>query len=348
MDKKQFIQSVTGQVEIDRLGITLMHEHLLIDIIGLWHKPTQASRIALAKTPVCSEILGELRHDPFVNLDNLQMLDMEIAVSEVMKFKDQGGQTIVDVTSRYNGRDPLALRAISQRTGLNIIMGCGYYMEYSYPPELKKMSIESIVEEIIKEITEGVDESGIKAGIIGEAGVSKDMTDQEIKLLKAQSRAQAKTNVPLTIHTHGWGRQCNQILDIVEEEGANLQMIILDHMNPSLHDFEYQISLLERGVFLEYDMIGMDYYYPELDGQSPSDEENANAIKSLIDAGYINQILLSQDVFLKMMLTRYGGFGYSHILKNFVPRLKRLGVTSNHIYTLLVENPKRVFAGGEI
>ena len=91
-------------------------------------------------------------------------------------------------------------------------------------------------------------------------------------------------------------------------------------MNPSFNDFEYQASLAERGAYLEYDMIGMDYFYAQAgNAQSPSDEENAKAIKELINAGYINKILLSQDVFLKMMLTRFGGFGYAHILRHFVP-----------------------------
>jgi len=343
--KNTVIQTVTGPIEISKLGITSMHEHLLIEITGLWRKPTEASRLALAKAPVSPEIIGELRYDPFVNFDNLQMLDIDLAVSEAMKFKELGGQTIVDVTNRYMGRDPLALRSIAQRTGLYIVMGCGYYMEYSYHQKLKDMSIEDITEEIVQEITVGVDGSGIRAGIIGEAGVSKDMTKQEVKMLRAQSRAQSITNVPLTIHTHGWGRQCNEIIDIVAEEGANLKMVILDHMGPSLHDFEYQVSLLERGVFLEYDMIGMDYYYQEVDGQSPSDEENAKAVKCLIDAGYINQILLSQDIFLKMMLTHFGGHGYAHTLKHFIPRLKRLGVKEQQIHTLLIENPQRVFIG---
>jgi len=308
--KNTMVETVNGPIEISKLGVTLMHEHLLIDIPYSWHKPTEASRLALAKAPVNPEIIGELKCDPYINLDNIRMSDIDVATYEVMKFKELGGQTIVDATSRYNGRDPLALKAIAQRTGLNIVMGGGYFMEKSLPEKVKDMSIEDAKEEVIKEVTIGVDGSGIKVGIIGEAGVGINMTDIELKLLRAQSRAQAATNVPLTIHTYGWGKPCNKIIDIAAEEGANLKMVILDHMNPSGHDLKYQVSLLERGVFLEYDMIGMDYYYPG-EGQSPSDEENAKAIKGLIDAGYINQILLSQDVFLKMIESEFGRFNNS-------------------------------------
>jgi len=102
-------------------------------------------------------------------------------------------------------------------------------------------------------------------------------------------------------------------------------------MGPSWRDFDYQAGLAQRGAYLEYDMISMDYYYADQNAQCPSDEENAFAIRNLIQSGYIERILISQDVFLKMMLTSYGGFGYGYILRHFVPRLRRLGVTEDEI-----------------
>jgi phosphotriesterase-related protein len=106
---------------------------------------------------------------------------------------------------------------------------------------------------------------------------------------------------------------------------------------------EYQTSCAKRGAFIEYDMIGMDYWYADQQVQCPSDEDNARAIKRLIDLGFLGKILLSQDVFIKMMLTRHGGFGYAYVLRHFVPRLKRHGVTEDQIKTMLIENPRRVF-----
>jgi phosphotriesterase-related protein len=119
---------------------------------------------------------------------------------------------------------------------------------------------------------------------------------------------------------------------------------VLCHMNPSHRDTDYQHTLARRGAWLEYDMIGMDYYYADEDAQSPSDEENARAIKALIDAGFIDRLLMSQDVFLKTMLTRYGGHGYGYILKHFVPRLRRHGVTNQQIETMMIANPASVFS----
>jgi phosphotriesterase-related protein len=117
-------------------------------------------------------------------------------------------------------------------------------------------------------------------------------------------------------------------------------------MGPSWRDLAYQTSLAERGAFIEYDMIGMDYWYADQQVQCPSDDENAAAIKGLIDRGFLARILLSQDVFLKMMLTRYGGFGYAYVLKHFLPRLKRHGVSDEAVRVLMIDNPKRVFFSG--
>ena len=114
-------------------------------------------------------------------------------------------------------------------------------------------------------------------------------------------------------------------------------------MNPSFDDPDYQIACAARGAFIEYDMIGMDYYYADQDVQCPSDAQTARAIAGLIEAGVGGRILLSQDVFLKMMLTRHGGAGYAFVLRHFVPRLRRLGVAETAIRALLIDNPRALF-----
>ncbi len=338
------VMTVCGPVPVEELGITLMHEHLLIDASGWWHKPAEASRLHLAYQPVHMGILGELRLDPFVNLDNCRLLDVDAAAEEVGQFRDLGGRTVVDVTPEGTGRDPLALQKISRRTGLHIVMGCGFYLERTHPPRVRHMSAEHIAQELERELAEGVPGTGVHPGIIGEIGVSKDFTPEEEKALRGAARAAQRTGVPLTVHLPGWERLGHRVLDVVAEEGADLRHTVLCHMNPSLHDFEYQCSLAERGAFLGYDMIGMDFYYADQQAQCPCDEENVRAICRLVAAGYRDRILLSQDVFLKMMLTRYGGWGYGYILRHFVPRLRRHGLTDEDIHELLVYNPRRVFS----
>lgn len=338
--------TVLGPVPVDDLGVTLMHEHLLVDATPWFQEPEEATRRSLARRLVSMDMLGALKNEPFLCKDNCQLLDEPTSIEEVSRFRQAGGQTIVDPTCRGIGRDPEALQRISRATGLHVIMGAGYYLEPSHPDHVKDMEIRDIAEEIEQDVTEGM--GGVKAGIIGEIGISADFTEEEEKVLRGAARAQSNTGVPLEVHLPGWERHAGRVLDTVGEEGANLSDTILCHMNPSGKDFEYQAELAQRGAWLEYDMIGMDFYYADQEAQSPSDQQNGRALERLKEAGLLGQVLLSQDVFVKIQLTRYGGTGYAHILDYFAPRLERHhGFTEEETSQLLVENPKRVFAGKE-
>jgi phosphotriesterase-related protein len=337
------VQTVLGPTTTDSMGVTLMHEHLLMSFATWHHPPKTASRMILRDVPVSLSVLGELRMDPFVSLDNLQQYDVDLAAREIQQFADLGGSTVLDPTNRGIGRDPQALAAISRRTGLNVIIGSGYYLEVSHPPAVKQMNSDNIAAEIERDLKIGIDETGIRAGFIGEIGVSARFTPEEEKVLRGAASAQKNCQVPLMVHLPGWERLAGRVLDVIAEEGVDLHTVILCHMNPSWRDFDYQCGLAQRGAYVEYDMISMDYYYADQGAQCPSDAENAAAIQRLIDSGYGDRILISQDVFLKMMLSAYGGFGYGYILRHFVPRLQRLGVTEAAIKTLLIDNPRRVF-----
>ncbi|MDR3517542.1 MAG: hypothetical protein P4M00_17190 [Azospirillaceae bacterium] len=338
------VMTVLGPIPVERMGVTLMHEHVLIDASRSWQCPCHASEMAVAQQPVGIEILGELRMNPFLNRDNCTLLDSGLATAELDRFAELGGNTVVDPTNFGIGRDPQALQRISRRTGLNIVMGSGFYLDYTHPDWFKSMDVDAVAAFIVNDVGGGPEQPEIKAGIIGEIGVGKDFTPGEQKSLRAAARASRITGVPLSIHLPGWERLAHQVLDVIEEEGADPRHTVLCHMNPSYSDQAYQQSLAARGAFLEYDMIGMDYYYADQDAQSPSDEDNARGIVALVDAGYAAQLLLSQDVFLKMMLTRFGGNGYGYILRHFVPRLMRHGLDRATIDRIMVTNPRRVFS----
>lgn len=336
------VMTVRGPIPADALGITLPHEHILNDCRCWWHRPTEPERQHLATAPVHQGIIGELRMDPFVNLDNCALDDEQLAMAELTAFRDAGGTTVVDPTCRGIGRNPTALARISATTGLQIVMGSGYYLESSHPPVVRTMSVNAIADEIVAEALEGID--GARIGLIGEIGVSGDFTPEEEKSLRGAARAQARTRLPLMVHLPGWYRHGLKVLDIVAEEGGDPNHTVLCHMNPSFADPAYQEACAARGAFIEYDMIGMDYWYADQQVQCPSDEETAAAIAALVARGFGHKLLLSQDVFLKMMLTRYGGFGYAYVLRHFVPRLRRHGVGEDAINRMLAGNPRAVFA----
>jgi phosphotriesterase-related protein len=340
---RQYVQTVEGPVPLDELGVTLMHEHLLCDNRAWWQPPAEAGDHELAHGPVTMDKLGRLRMDPFASLDNVRLTDVEAMAREAAAFAALGGRTLVEQTVHGIGRDVVGLRRIARLTGLRIVSGTGYYLEPSHPPEVAAADPGWLEERMLRDLMQGDPEFGIRAGLVGEIGVGQDFTPQERKCLVAAARAHARARVPLSVHLPGWKRRGMEVLDAVEAAGGRLDRVILDHMNPSGEDLAYQEALARRGAFLEYDMVGMDFYYRDQAAQSPCDEANARAILRLADRGFADQVLVSQDTFVKIQLKSYGGFGYDHILRNFVPRLRRHGADEALVRRLLVDNPRRAF-----
>ncbi|MDG4647494.1 phosphotriesterase-related protein [Roseibacterium sp. SDUM158017] len=333
------VSAVAGPVARDSLGVTLMHEHILNDCTCWWRGRDPDFVSPIRDLPVSASILSRLKHDPFACRDNCALNDESLAVAELLQFAEEGGRTVVDPTCRGIGRSPEALRRISKATGLNIVMGSGYYLQSSHPAGLAAMTAEDVARELVAEHREGVGPEAVPIGLIGEIGVSADFTPEERKSLRGASMAALETGLPLMIHLPGWERLAHEVLDTVAGEGQPLDRVILCHMNPSWDDGDYQRALADRGAFLEYDMIGMDYWYDDQQVQCPSDEDCARAIAALVRDGYRDRLLLSQDVFVKMMLTPFGGNGYAHVQRHFLPRLLRLGLGEGDLERLMVANP---------
>ena len=338
------VATVRGPVPAERLGVTLIHEHILNDCTCWWRGRDPAFASPIRDLPVSPGILSRLKNDPFANRDNCALTDEALAVSELMQFAAEGGATVVDPTCRGIGRNPEALVRISEATGLNIVMGSGYYLEASHPPELSGMSARDIAAELVREHRHVVGPGAVPIGLIGEIGVSAAFTGTERRSLRGAATAAVETGLPLMIHLPGWERLAHEVLDLVAAEGQRLDRVILCHMNPSWDDGDYQRALADRGAYIEYDMIGMDYWYDDQSVQCPSDEDCAGAIAALVRDGYGDRLLLSQDVFLKMMLTEYGGNGYAHVQRHFLPRLLRHGLGEADIAALMIDNPRNALA----
>ncbi|MCC5579118.1 phosphotriesterase [Microtetraspora sp. AC03309] len=336
------VTTVLGPVPVEELGITLCHEHLRNDGASAWHPAPEgdAEGEAIAGSPVRMEFLGRLRNDPYLSRDNVSLDDTGVAIEEVARFAARGGRTLIEVTPEGLGRAPAELATIARATGLNVVMGCGFYLERTHPARVRDMSVADVADEIEHDLSAGV--AGVRAGVIGEIGVSPDFTAAEEKVLRGAARAQARTGVPLSVHLPGWVRHGHRVLDVIAEEGGLIEATVLSHLNPSGRDRDYQVALATRGAYLGYDMCGMEYHYPG-EGQSPCDDDNAAAVAWLHRAGLGHRVLLSQDVFLKTMLVRYGGTGYAHILTHFVPRLHEHGLTPADTSRMLVDNPRDLF-----
>lgn len=338
------INTVNGPVAPDELSVTLIHEHVLIDLTCWWQEPESASRRALSEAPVDISILRFLLRDPQnVTKDNLRLQDVTVAAEEVSAFKLAGGSTIVEVSSRSLARDPLGLRQVSLDSGVNVVMGCGYYCEPSHPRSLAERSQDDIAAELIADITQGVQPSGIKAGIIGEIGTSATMTPTEEKVLRAAATASKETGVSIVIHVDTRGNEARRIAEILDSEGARLDRAVLSHQDVVI-DIEAQVELAHAGAYIAYDTFGQDSYIESWVGgqQFPTDTQRICALQELITAGCIERLLVSQDVCMKTQLHRYGRWGYDHILVNVLPMMRKAGLTEEQIQTILVENPRRV------
>lgn len=336
------VQTVTGPIPSSELGMTLTHEHVLVDARSAWRRPdprdAERSRIALA--PVAIENLGAIRVDPYLSLDNMLLDDVGLAAREVAHFAAAGGRTIVEQTPEGLGRDPHGLRRVSELTGVQIVMGAGFYLERAHPAHIAGWGPEEVHAHIAGDVTEGVE--GIRAGVIGEIALGPEPRESEHRVLRGAVRAQQDTGVPLEIHLPAWGRRAHEALDIVEEEGGDPASVVLCHMNPSGDDLAYQRSVLERGAFVQYDMVGQELYFPG-EGQCSSDVDDARWIARLCELGHIDQLLVSSDVFTKNMLKSFGGYGYDHVPRVFRERLAEFGVDDDAFEHLTVRNPRRLF-----
>jgi phosphotriesterase-related protein len=290
-----------------------------------------------------------LRHDPYCCPDNLTAKTVDEVVGEITKFGVPGGRTIVDVTpSTAIGRNPGALVEAARRTGLNIVMGCGAYLEKFEKQRISASTVDELARTLSDELERGVGPAGIKPGIIGEIGVSPGFTDAERASVRAAALAQLNhPNRALMIHLPGWQRRAHEVLDIVVGQvGVSPRRVVLAHMDPSVTDTDYQRSVAERGVWLEFDMIGMDITFPH-EGRGPTPEAIASAVAELV-TGYPDQILLSHDVFLKQMWTRNGGNGFVFIPTVFAGMLGARGIGPAMIDALLRENPALMLAGVDL
>ncbi len=335
------IQTVLGNIEKDNINWVLPHEHVFSDLRSL----VEPIDNGIFYDKVSLENYGELSRNPYAVLDNAWLSDKEAAVSELLRVKKAGCDIFVDVTTEDFGRDPQFLKELSKKTGVHIVMGCGNYIEASVSAENKGKSVEEMKKKIIAELTEGVDGTGIKAGVIGEVGSSDKIYDNEKKFLQAAAEAQAETGFGMHIHACLWNRTGLEALDYAVNHGANPEKICIDHADVLL-DEKYIFGILDRGAYMEFDNIGKEFYVDRknrnlLLGSFAHDTERVKMIKKIIEKGYIKQILISNDICLKSMMHKYGGWGYDHLSEHFVPMMEDFGISDTDIKTMIRENPLR-------
>ncbi len=339
------VQTVLAAVDGESLGITSTHEHIIWDMSTYFEEPAAASDRRLARQPVSMENLHLIRPRPHINIDNMIQADEKLAVSELMHFKLAGGGTMVELSQKGLARDPLALARVSRETGVNIVMGSGYYVAISHPDDMDGKTEEDIADEIVRDITVGVGDTGIKSGIIGEIGCSLPLTDNERKVLRGCAIAQRRTGAPINIHPSIDDKVMLEEIAILKEAGADLSRVAISHIDGFGYSLETRLKVLEEGCYLEYDGFGQalfHFFYMGRIANAMSDMQKITDIIELIEKGYLNQIVMAQDFCFKCDLAAYGGYGYAHIMKNLLPFMRAKGMTEEQIHALLVDNPRQL------
>ena len=312
------VMTVLGKVDASELGVVTPHEHIFIDMSVFFQEPEEVSARQIAHGPVTIEKLGLLKRNPFAVLDNVQMMDKQTQIDEINYFRFAGGKTVVDATNHGLGRDPELLREVSYRTGMHVIVGSGYYVDGAQSEESRALSIEEMEEDIVRDIEVGIGHTGIRAGIIGEIGVSHIMYPFEKKSLIAACRAQKRTGAPLSVHINPWSTQGLNAMEIIKEHKIDPGKVVICHSDVENRE-DYIFKLLDEGVYVEFDNFGKEMATDPWDvrpGNGPfvSDRERVALIKKMIDRGYEKQMLFSCDICLKSLLHAYGGWGYDHVI----------------------------------
>jgi predicted metal-dependent phosphotriesterase family hydrolase len=309
------VQTVLGPVDPATLGVTLPHEHTQI---ALWHIESRWDYWQLTR-------------------------DAELIATELRAFRDAGGGTIVDLTLPGVGRDPAWLQDVARATGLNVVMGCGWYRTAYYPPELlvDRRSVDSLADELVREIDDGVGDSGVRPGIIGEIGTDKPwLSALEERVHRAAARAARRTGLALTTHAVMSAVGLDQ-LTIFEAEGVDPSRVVIGHADSYPH-LDHYLAIVERGASVEFDFLGMSFTPAERLGEG----RVIGLLCELLARGHVERVLLSQDVCHDSQLSHYGGNGYTYLARTFLPRLRETGVSEAEIEAMTVANPRRLLTVG--
>lgn len=301
------VMTVLGEIDPGDIGVTLSHDHILVDGWGL--------------RQLYEAILD----------------DEQIALAELVRFREAGGRTICDPTNNGLGRDPEALARLSRASGVNIVMGAGWYREMVYPPEITTSSTAELAELLVREIVDGVDGTGVRPGFIGEIGTERGhITPHAERVFRAAGRAHARTGVPILTHTTHWGELALEQLDLLGEEGVEPGSVIVSHLGDR-KGVDHMLPIVDRGAWINIDNLAF------VDGYAPL-EFRIDNIAEMCRRGLGERVMLSNDICELGQLSAYGGVGYDNVITNVIPLLREQGVSDADIHQMTVVNPGRAFA----
>ena len=306
-----FARTVLGDVDPGDLGAAYCHEHLITRPKGEW-------------------IGGD---------QDLVLDDEARALEELGRFREAGGGTIVEVSPEEHGRDPEALRRISEASGVHVVATTGHICEsyWAGALDLRERSEDRMAAGFVGDLTEGLDGTTVRAGVIKVGSSKGGPTPLERRVMRAAAAASRATGAPITTHTTAGTAPLLQ-LDVLEAAGVDPGRVCVGHLDRRIDPDEHG-EVARRGAFVGYDCIAKEQYQP--------DAERVRSILALVDAGHGDRILLAGDMARRSYLRSWGGGpGYPFILGTFLPRLVSAGLPEDLASALVVDNPARFLEWG--
>ena len=322
-----FVRTLNGDIAPTELGVTYAHDHLFCEP-SLWKEK---------------------------GFDDFMIDDVEKSIADVELFTAEGGQSVYDATAIDYGRDPVALKQIADRTGINIIATAGFNKAIMWPGKMRNQNITfadwvasksraELRDHVVGELTVGLDGTDLKGGVAKFGTGYNTISDDEDKFLRAVLDAHKETGCPLHSHTE-LGTLILEQLDIVKSEGVDPSRLTIAHVDRNPDHWLHR-KAAETGAFLCFDGISRIKYHPE--------SVVIGCILNLVRHGHEKQVLIGGDIARRTMYRNYGegGPGLGYILGSWVPRFKEEADEAGFdgealIHTFLVENPQRAFAFSE-
>lgn len=338
------LRTVLGDIDGADLGYVQAHDHVFVD--GRGNIPAE---VLLRGDP---NVLAPVRQANYMwvrrnyhNVDNFLLDEPHVALRELLHYRRAGGGALIDSTCIGMGRRPVELAEVSRRSGVAVVLGTGFYVAPLQPAERLSLSVDEMAAIIEGELTKGIDGTDIRAGFIGEVGMSWPVAEFEARSLVASARVQQDHGVAVQVHP---GRDERAPADIVERfaaAGGDTSRLIICHLDRTIADYDHVRDLASSGCYLEFDLFGRESsHYPMSDFDMPNDAGRVARIRRLLDEGAGSRVLIGQDISKKVHLKEYGGEGYGHILENVLPLMARRGFSESEIGRITRDNPLEAFS----
>ena len=338
MTSSDQVMTVLGPVAADTIGFTLMHEHVLCDLTmpGMRGSNAPESEITLAS-------VWDIDYRPNDHLGNHRLTGRELALKEMRMLKAAGGGTVVDMTTGGISPDPEGLVMLARGSGVNIVLGAGFYVDAYLDEETRTRDVGWLTMTIEAQLREGAGGSRERCGLIGEVGCSWPLTPFERRSLTAAGQAARRTGAAINVHPGRNPDGPHEILDILLAAGADPARVVISHIDRTYFDYPSIKALAARGCVVEFDFFGLEtsnYWMGVAD--LPTDWMRLRYVRQLLADGFLDRILLSQDICTRTRMKQLGGHGSGHLCANIVPMMRQRAFSEAEITRLLVETPRRL------